>query len=1022
MRRIGFVLGLVVLGFGVFLLWPSAPTEAPTVALIEEHPVVLQPSRWTTPVSPRGSRTLRGKVLRVDGTPVARAAVTAVVAHGDDVLSDLPCQCDNHCGQKLLECGCAEASSQLVELVAQRTGETAPVARTTTDVGGTFTLEGLDDLTVTLWADAPGLVGLEREVSAGTSEVTITVSAGRLVRGTVTLTDGGAAGGAIVTAIFAERSRFFDGVAAADGTFTLGPLPTGTASVVALADGLLPAHHTLRKDDDEGVPLELSIPRSLSGRVIGATGPVSAIEVKVEGMHRKRRVVTDSTGHFLFDRLHWGDYKVTVDGTAGFVTKSVTVSKHTNLQGLVLELETGQPFSGTVRDPARNPIPDAEVSINDRKGWRNTRTDEAGRFHFPMAREGSFSVFVRSPGWRSHRREVEAGTSIEVVLEPSAVLSGRVETMAGLTIPKFEVEVSPVDGGPAIADQSEDSSADGGFRFDLKDGPYHLRVSSEQHATAWQLVTAPSFVVVRLSEGGTVTGQVLDVDGKPVAKAMIRCFPVGELPWKTVDRKGSSSAVDGSFTISGLSPGDWTVMAMPRDNLGNWKSSATFTARTGVTTQVTLRPKAGAPVAGVVLTAEGSPARATRVSAWSAARDGGAEAGSYERTMTDEEGRFRFRLIPAGPATAVAGDNASVVPFTAPTSNLVITLPATTTIVGRVLDDEAKPLSLFSVNQQQFDSADGRFSKGARPGTVDVGIDSPGFAQKILKVEVSKGRATDLGDIQLSRGLKVQGQVLDEATGAPIAGALVDMGLDQPDVGFMLSEEHGAVVTDNKGIFSIAVDPTSKWLSVTHEQFEGRSQPLTAGAQEVRLKRGGVLEVTVFDEKGGPIPDVMVMAERQGQAPHWGRAGLLENSKARIVGLSAGTWTVGAMSEEGRLPHRPITVQVEAGVKQVVLRPATGGVEVHVVGLDGVDWAALYPGRRALTELSDSRGTYLQQIAIVEGVAKHVLPGEFTLVATRTQEDRHEWGAQSVIVTKEGPNSIRLQVLWQNQPESFGDE
>lgn len=1021
MRRIGLVLGLVVLGVGVFVLWRSAPNETQTGAFVEEPHVVLQPSRWTTAVSPRGSRTLRGKVLRVDGTPVARAAVTAVVAHGDDVLSDLPCQCDNHCGQKLLECGCAEASAQLVELVAQRTGETAPVARTTTDASGTFTLEGLDDLTVTLWADAPGLVGLDREVSAGTSEVTITVSAGRLVRGTVTHTDGGAAGGSIVTAIFAERSRFFDGVAAADGTFTLGPLPTGTASVVALADGLLPDHQTLRKDDAEEVHLELSVPRSISGQVIGAAGPVSAIDVRVEGMHRKRRVLTDATGHFTVDRLRWGQYEVTVDGAAGFVTRSVTVSKHTNLLGLVLELETGRPFSGTVLDPARNPIHEAEVSIDDRKDWRNTRTDEAGRFHFPIAREGSFTLFVRSPGWLSQRREVEAGSSIEVVLERSAVLSGRVETTAGLTIPKFEVEVISIDGGPALGDDNDASSVDGGFRFDLKEGPYRLRVISEKHATASQLVTAPASVVVRLSEGGTVTGHVLDVDGKPVEKAFIHCSPAGEAPWR-VEGKRSSSAMDGSFTISGLAPGDWTITAMPRDNIGQWKSSSTFTARNGVSTEVTLRPKAGAAVAGVVLTAEGTPAPATQVSAWSAARDGGAEAGSYERTTTDEEGRFRFRLIPAGQATAIAGDNASIVPFTAPTSNLVIKLPATTTIVGRVVDDEAKPLSLFRVNQQQFDSADGRFSKGLRPGSVDVGIDSPGFAQRILKVEVSKGRATDLGDIQLSRGLKVRGRVVDEATGAPLAGALVDVALEKPVGGFILSEERGAVVTDNKGAFSIAVDPTSKWLCVSHEEFEPRSQPLTAGAQEVRLKRGGVLEVTVLDEKGGPIPDVMVMAERQGEAPHWGMPGLLENSKLRIVGLSAGTWTVGAMSEEGQLPHRALTVQVEAGVKQVVLRPPTDGVEVHIVGLDGVAGAALYPGRRALTELSDSQAGYLQAIAIVDGVAKHVLPGEFTLVVTRRQDARPEWGAQSVIVTKEGPNSFKLQVQWQDQPESFGGE
>lgn len=1022
MRRVGLVLALVVVGLGIFIFWRSAPAEAPTTTIAEAPHVALQPSRWTTPVTPRGSRTLRGKVLRSDGTPVERADVTAVVAHGDDVLSDLPCQCDNHCGQKLLECGCAEASAQLVELVAQRTGETAPVARTTTDATGSFTLEGLDDLTVTLWADAPQLVGLEREVSAGTSEVTIRVSAGRLVRGTVTHTDGGAAGGSIVTAIFAERSRFFDGVTAADGTFTLGPLPTGTASVVALADGLLPDHQTLRKDDAEPVHLELSVPRSISGQVIGADGPVSGIDVRVEGMHRKRRVATDETGHFTFDRLRWGRYDVTVDGPAGFVTRSVTVSKHANLQGLVLELEAGKPFSGTVRDSAGEPIHHAQVSINDREAWRDTRTDEAGRFHFPVTREGQFSVFVRSPGWLSQRREVEAGTSIDIILERSAVLSGRVETTTGVTIPKFDVEVTSIDGGPAIADDSEVSSVDGGFRFDLIPGVYQLRVSSDTHARSSQLVTAPSRVVVHLAEGGTVTGHVLDVDGNPVEKAYVDCHPAGEVLWKAVERKTSRSAADGSFRIGGLLAGDWSISAMPRNGAGHWRSSSTFTARDGVTSEVTLRPKVGAPVSGVVLTTDGAPVAGIGVSAWSAAGDGGVEAEAYERTTTDEEGRFRFRMIPAGRATAIAGDNASIVPFTAPTSNLVIKMPATTTIVGRVLDDEAKPLSVFRVNMQPFDSSDGRFSKGVRPGSVSVGIDSPGFAQKILEVEASKGRATDLGDIQLSRGLKLRGRVLDEATGAPIVGALVDVGLEKPVTGFFLDEERGAVVTNSKGAFSIAVDPTSKWLCATHDEFEPRSQPLTPGTQEIRLKRGGVLEVSVVDENGAAISDVNVMAMRQGEAPHWGISNVAERTKLRITGLSMGTWTLTTLSEERRLPHRPITVQVESGVKQVVLRPPTDGVEVRVVGLDGVEWAVLYAGRRTLTEISESQMAFTQAIPLVDGVAKHVLPGEFTLVAGRTLGDHAEWGAQPVLVAKDGPNSFKLEVQWQNQPESFGDE
>lgn len=73
------------------------------------------PSLWDQPLSGAGALVLAGRVVDESGLPVANATVTATAIHGDDVLSDLACKCDNECGKKLLQCGCPEASSQLVE-------------------------------------------------------------------------------------------------------------------------------------------------------------------------------------------------------------------------------------------------------------------------------------------------------------------------------------------------------------------------------------------------------------------------------------------------------------------------------------------------------------------------------------------------------------------------------------------------------------------------------------------------------------------------------------------------------------------------------------------------------------------------------------------------------------------------------------------------------------------------------------------------------------------------------------------
>ena len=125
MRR--SVVGILALGFLIGLvawwLWPAdAPGEGEVAAAAVTSanegalPEARKQSSWNAPIQPRGERRLSGVVLR-DGRPVAGAVVTGVAAHGEGVLSDLPCKCDNHCGQMLLACGCAEASGQLVELV-----------------------------------------------------------------------------------------------------------------------------------------------------------------------------------------------------------------------------------------------------------------------------------------------------------------------------------------------------------------------------------------------------------------------------------------------------------------------------------------------------------------------------------------------------------------------------------------------------------------------------------------------------------------------------------------------------------------------------------------------------------------------------------------------------------------------------------------------------------------------------------------------------------------------------------------
>ena len=79
-------------------------------------------------------------------------------------------------------------------------------------------------------------------------------------------------------------------------------------------------------------------------------------------------------------------------------------------------------FTGVVTDPARVPIPDAEVTIiAPVAAVRSTATDNRGRFNFGEFTAGTLSVRIRRLGYEQRTMDVQVGagdqhTSVEIAL------------------------------------------------------------------------------------------------------------------------------------------------------------------------------------------------------------------------------------------------------------------------------------------------------------------------------------------------------------------------------------------------------------------------------------------------------------------------------------------------------------------------------------------------------------------------------------------------------------------------------
>lgn len=1011
------ICALVAIASGA--LWLSLdddPSSSPEPgAVTSDAPAPRVEPRWTQPITTtKGAKRLEG-VVRRSGQPVSGAIVTALAHHGEDVLSDLPCQCDNHCGRKLLECGCAEAAAQLVDLVAARTGEAMPVARATSGQDGRFVLEGLDDTELALWADAASGVAWKGGLHAGDDAV-LELAEGHSIEGVVKAGDGKPLAGALVTAIYAEHSRFFDTQTDARGHFKLERLLEGKYAVVATHGALLPDHSQVETSQAKPLSLTLDVPRALSGTVIAEGGqPFAGAKVRLEGMHRIRTVTTDAAGAFAFSQLRPGEYDLEATAPSARGRASVEVAKRSDKTGVTISLAQGVGLSGMVKDEAGALLPGATVFVSEGDDWRKTTTDAAGRFTVESLEPGTHWVSARMQGHldaQSTAVKVLAETrDVTLVLAKAAPLSGRVVDVTGRLVSSFEVTATHVFDAGSLEDEGADavwrrvkdasasqSSRDGGFAFDVIPGALTLTVSAPPFATTSIQVHAPATdVVVTLKQGAVIKGLVLDAEGAPLAGVGVS-ISRRESWWQQLTAQSSGwveTGADGRFELAGLAAGTVTLSSHSADK--GWEANGGLpeqqvSLREGETVTVVIRARRGATIDGVV-TAHGAPVAGALVHLFPVEKSA---PWRIDNVTTNDEGRFRFTGLTPGAFSVTAmiiGDRDGFADqaVTAPASGVVLKLGGDTEISGRVVGDDGKPLPEFKVNGKRFDAADGRFIVSAEPGETQLGFDSDGYAQYIVRVDVKTG-ANELGDVRMSKGRLVEGRVFDLQTREPIEGALVDVGVlpssGEVSANFSLDDKLGAARTDVNGKFRLRVDSRSNVIFASAAGYVpfSRALPL-ASLLELGLALGGSLEVTVLSAGGKPITaGVSVMATGpRGRVVSLGR---VPSGQWWANALDVGQWVLRANARG--VVFRPKSVQVIGGETQkLTLTEATDGVEVTVEG--EADRLLLVSGSLPRAHLKLDALTDREQLAASDGRFRAVLAGEWSLIATREVDDHVEY-------------------------------
>ena len=525
------------------------------------------------------------------------------------------------------------------------------------------------------------------------------------------------------------------GQAGPDGAIFLAAA-VGAHLVAASAPGLARSHQEVVRPSGEErtrVVIELPAAVGLAGRTVERTGanPVPFATVTVaptrRGLALRRpdlppeeriTVTSDERGEFRIAGLAAGRIEVEARAVGHAMARAHDVAVPRGAE-LLLELPAAGVVEGVVTRDGR-PVPGATVSILAAGEPVLVESGPVGGFAAEVE-PGLHRAFARlggATGTAGRVIAVAAGATvrgIEIRLGPSAAIAGRVRSAAG---PVAGAAVVAVLHGDLANPARGATGADGGYELrGLAPGVYRISASAQGFAATVvpgvTLRTGDRFTLdVLLVSPSAVSGTVTDMDGRPVAGALVSADGQGIRGPGPGGGGGGGAGVataslaaltgaDGRYRLEGVSPGPVRVSA--RKDATSPAALKVVTVEEGETVTADLSLVEGGVVAGTVVDPAGNPVAGAMV--WTSGGAGPPRPGEARQATADGAGafllalppgtyglaasrarsRFRFAGRPAPLATVqlVAGQRAEV--------SLVLPDDPAPGITGRVLEPGAVP-------------------------------------------------------------------------------------------------------------------------------------------------------------------------------------------------------------------------------------------------------------------------------------------------------------------------------------------
>ncbi|MDB4958896.1 MAG: hypothetical protein JWO36_6465 [Myxococcales bacterium] len=360
----------------------------------------------------------------------------------------------------------------------------------------------------------------------------------------------------------------------------------------------------------DGVIVKLFPAVQISGRVVipgdkATTCKQAWLSFRDSDRNRFASADRDPDGTLHANGVLPGTYHVQVgcEGYRSLDTYPTLAVSDKDLLGLEWQVEAGAIIKGRVVTKSGDPVEDARVTARstggaarEKTGWGADTSKKDGTYALEGLRPGTFKVDISSDrgvgpkdGWKL---EVAGNATVhkDLVLDDVGAITGTVSDSEGKPVSGVQVSARSTTGNMwTFRFNNVRSSDDGSFKIEgLRPGEYRVlahrgwwsddlrKPGSNDDTKQGERVTVRaaqigSVKLVVESQSGSIKGSVTDPDGKPVTDAFVvaaresdaagsQRSSVTETRW-TADERPVLTATDGTFTVTKLSPGSYTLRA-----------------------------------------------------------------------------------------------------------------------------------------------------------------------------------------------------------------------------------------------------------------------------------------------------------------------------------------------------------------------------------------------------------------------------------------------------------------------------